>query len=377
MRYFDHNAASPLHPVADRAWREAAARFPANPSSPHRPGARAARALEQARRQLAARLGARAEDVVWTSGATESNNAAFFHAARTAPPPAEALVSAVEHPSVIEAARRWFPGRHAFIPVDSAGVVALDWLATRLRRRPPALVAVMAANNVTGVLQPWREALALCRRHGIPFLCDAVQWLGREPSAGLGAADFLSGCAHKVGGPRGIGFLKCPEPGPFHGLLAGGPQERGRRAGTENVPGALALETLLATREAALTPPARAARRRWRDRFEAVVRDALPHARVLGADAPRLWNTSTWRMPPADCPQRWLIKLDKAGFAAANGSACTGGREPAARVVTAPGLPAPEAGGVLRFSSGWETTEADWQALAEALIATARALPSR
>lgn len=374
MRYFDHNAAGPLAPEARRAWLETAERFPANPSSPHREGDRAAAALETARRRLAERLGCRALDLVWTSGATEANNAVLHHLARIADPAAKVWLSAVEHPSVIEAARRWFPQRHEWIPVNAAGVVELDWLAERLRRSRPAAVAVMAANNVTGVLQPWREVRELCRQHEAPCFCDAVQWLGREPAAGLGELDFVAGCLHKAGGPRGIGFLKCPERGGFHGLVVGGPQERGRRAGTENPPAAAGLSAQLAAREDALAPAAVEARRRWRDGFEAGVRSVLPSVRVLGEAAPRLWNTSTLLMPRIECPQRWLVKLDKAGFAASNGSACASGREKASHVVTAMGLSAGEAGGVLRFSSGWETTEADWQALAEALIEVAGTL---
>jgi cysteine desulfurase len=98
----------------------------------------------------------------------------------------------------------------------------------------PGLVAIMAANNETGVLQPWREALAISRQWGVPFLCDAVQWIGKMPAHGLGECDFVSGCAHKFGGPKGVGFLKCPAKGRVHPLLVGGKQEEGRRAGTEN-----------------------------------------------------------------------------------------------------------------------------------------------
>src|SRR6185503_5821875 len=113
-----------------------------------------------------------------------------------------------------------------------------------------AFVGVMAANNETGVLQPWMDVLALCRERGIPFFCDAAQWVGKLPAAGLGRADYVSGCAHKFGGPTGVGFLKVP--GRVRPLLVGGPQEDGQRAGTENVAGVLAMTAALVDREAAM-----------------------------------------------------------------------------------------------------------------------------
>src|SRR5205823_6722214 len=125
------------------------------------------------------------------------------------------------------------------------------WLAKAVKHKAPALVGVMAANNETGVLQPWRETLALCRKYDVPFFCDAAQWVGKLPARGLGACDFVSGCAHKFGGPQGVGFLKVPPK--FRPLLLGGPQEEGRRAGTENLAGVLAMVAALDEREATLS----------------------------------------------------------------------------------------------------------------------------
>lgn len=364
MRYFDHNATAPLHPAARVAWLEAAEQFPGNPSSPHRVGQRADAALAQARQQLATALGCDALDIVWTSGATESANAVFHHTARTAASGAQVWLSAVEHPCVIEAARRYFPGAHRFIPISRAGVADLNWLEQELKKGSPALVALMAANNETGVLQPWREAQALCRTAGTPFFCDAVQWLGRLPAAGLGACDFVSGSAHKFGGPRGVGLLKVPAQGRFEPLLAGGAQEEGRRAGTENVAGALALVAALAAREREMDS---GEREQWRAEFETCLVAELPGAAIVGADTARLWNTVSALMPEADCRQRWVVKLDKAGFAVSTGSACASGKETPSHVLTAMGYSAADAGRALRFSSGPATTRADWAALLEAL----------
>src|SRR5439155_15289232 len=159
MIYLDHNATTPLLPAARQAWLDAAEKFIGNPSSPHRIGSRADAAMGDARQRLAELLGCDALDIVWTSGATESNNTALHHFARALPSDAEVWVSAVEHPCVMGATKHYFPKRHRWIPVTREGVVDLDWLAEEMAQARPGLVAIMAANNETGVLQPWREAL--------------------------------------------------------------------------------------------------------------------------------------------------------------------------------------------------------------------------
>ena len=247
MIYFDHNATSPLCDLGRDAWLEASERFYANPSSRHRLGQRADGALEGARESLAEALGCSPLDLIWTSGATESANAVFIHAFQVLEPEAEVWVSQVEHPCVHEAAERYFKTRVRLIPVTREGVVDLDWLADAIKgRRNPGLVAVMAANNVTGVVQPWEWIRSWCEDRGILFFCDGAQWMGRRSAAGFGGCSFFSGCLHKNGGPRGIGFLKCPNKGRFYGAIVGGPQLEGRRAGTENLPGAIALAKVLA-----------------------------------------------------------------------------------------------------------------------------------
>ena len=151
MLYFDHNATSPVLPQARAAWLEATEKFIGNPSSPHRLGQRADAALQSAREQLASFLGCDAMDIVWTSGATESNNMVFHHVAGFAAADAEVWVSAIEHPCVLAAAEHYFPGSVRRVPVSRAGVADLDWLRGALKKQRPALVAVMAANNETGV----------------------------------------------------------------------------------------------------------------------------------------------------------------------------------------------------------------------------------
>jgi cysteine desulfurase len=365
--YFDHNATTPLLAEARAAWLEAADKFIGNPSSPHRLGQRAEAALQGAREQLAALLGCDAMDIAWTSGTTESNNMVFHHFARSLDGEAEVWVSAVEHPCVLAAADFYFPKRARRIPVTRAGVMEPDWVRDRLRKRKPALVAVMAANNETGVLQPWREVLAVCRDARVAFFCDAAQWIGKLPAQGLGACDFVSGCAHKFGGPKGVGFLKCPASTRIAPLLVGGKQEEGRRAGTENVASVLAMMAALEARERSLAAGEHKPRLAWRELFERSLLKQLPGSEIVGAGIERLWNTVSGLMPEADCQQRWVVKLDKFGYAVSTGSACASGREEPSHVLAAMGRTPGEAGRVLRFSSGWETSEEDWRSLLDGL----------
>lgn len=374
MIYFDHNATTPLLPAARDAWLEAHDKFPGNPSSPHRLGARADHALSQARERLAAILGCHASEIVFTSGATESNNAVLHHAARTSAPDAEIWVCAIEHPCVLEPARHHFAARCRHIPVTRDGLVELDWIELQLKQRRPALIAVMAANNETGALQPWREALALCRRFDVPFFCDAAQWVGKLPASGLGECDWLTGAAHKFGGPRGVGFLKVPSTLSLDPLLRGGPQEEARRAGTENLPGVLAMLAALEAREQQLARGEHHERARGGEDFSRQLVSALPGAEIVAAALPRLWNTVSALMPEADCQQRWVVKLDKLGFAVSTGSACASGKEEPSHVLRAMGLSPADAARVLRFSAGWETTAADWSALLGGLQSVACSL---
>ena len=369
MIYFDHNATFPLCPAARDAWLDATERFIGNPSSPHRIGARADAAMTVAREKLATFLGCDPHAIVWTSGATESNNTVVRHFA--AKGTGEAWISAIEHPSVLDPTRRAFPRTHRLIPVGRDGVADLNWLHGQLAKRRPAFVGLMAANNETGVIQPWREALLLCRDHGVPFFCDAAQLVGKLPARGLGECDFVSGCAHKFGGPLGVGFLKCS--GRLHPLLHGGPQEDGRRAGTENVCGILAMVAGLDHREEALRVGDQERRCVWRDQFVESMQRALPGLEIIGATAERLWNTVSTALPELDGRQRWVVKLDKQGFAVSTGSACSSGQEKPSHVLSAMGVKAEVAARVIRFSGGWETTERDWKDLGRCVAEMAAA----
>jgi cysteine desulfurase len=364
--YFDHNATSPMIEAARATWLSAADRCPGNPSSPHRLGARADAALNEAREKAAGFLGCSPFDLVWNSGATEGSNSVLHHAAQDGE--GEAWVSAIEHPCVLAAAARWFGERVRQIPVTEAGQIELNWLEDRLRKARPALVAVMAVNNETGILQPWAEALDLCRQHGAPMLCDAAQWIGKLPASSLGRCDFVLGCAHKFGGAPGVGFMKVPSG--FKPLIVGGPQEDGRRAGTENVPGILAMASAWEQREQQLARGEAADRKLRRESFIESLTARVPGVEVPGRRSPGVWNTVTALMPrTADCRRRWVVQLDKLGFAVSTGSACASGKEKPSHVLTAMGVAPDESDRMLRFSAGWETAPEEWDELLKGIEA--------
>src|SRR6185436_5324458 len=232
------------------------------------------------------------------------------------------------------------------------------------------------ANNETGVLQPWQEALRICNEKEVPFFCDAVQWIGKLPASGLGGADWVSGCAHKFGGPRGVGFLKCPRKGLVNPLILGGEQEDGRRSGTENVAGILSMIAALEEAESAISKSETKIRIQLQEQFETRLRKSSPDIEVIGDRAPRLWNTTAALMPQANCQQRWVVKLDKAGFAVSTGSACASGKEKPSHVLNAMGFAPEESSRMIRFSSGWQTTAEDWQKLLDGIASVSKQMQS-
>lgn len=374
--YFDHNATTAMHPAAREAWLRASEKHWQNPSSLYREAGFASQALESARERLADLLGADSERIVFTSGATESNNTLFAGLARCLSPDVGVAISAIEHPSVREAARAWLGrGRVQEIPVDAEGIIQPEALREVLSHGQTALVSIMAANNESGVLQPWAELQKICREHQVRFHSDAAQWLGKIEATGLAACDYITGSAHKFGGPKGCGFLLLADEAESFPLLHGGPQENARRAGTENYPAIEAMVTALEV----LTPelPAIAAMQQsWRDAFMADMKTTFPELRVISENAPRLWNTVLMVMP-AHSNLKWLTRLSRLGFAISTGSACSSGKEGSSVVVQALGATWEELRRVVRISCGWHTTASDWQQLAEAFKQAAQDLDTR
>jgi len=367
MLYFDHNATCPVMREAREAWLDATEKVHGNPSSPHAFGAAAHKALTEAREKLAHFLGCQPADIIWTSGATEANNMAMHHFAQTLDAKSEVWISSIEHPCVHDSSKHYFGKRAKLIPVTHDGVVDMEWFTQEMADTRPGVVAVMCANNETGVIQPWRELHAICQTYEVPFFTDAVQWLGKMPAKGLGECDYVSGAAHKFGGPRGVGFLKIPHKHKLNSLLYGGKQERGQRAGTENVPIIVSMLAALEAREKQLTEGHHETRAVWKEKFEKLLVRQVQGATIVGANVPRLWNTTSALMPEGG-QLRWVTRLDKAGFAVSTGSACTTGKEEPSHVLTAMGFKANEVAHVLRFSSGWETTAADWEALEKGIV---------
>ena len=386
MPYFDHNATAPLAPIARETWLRLSDEAWHNPSSPTRDGARARLRLDAARERTAEFLGCPPARLVFNSGATEGAHTVFAHWARTLPSTARIALNPTEHPAVLQAARRHFPDRIDFLPITPSGVIRLDALKNLLSAPPhppstihplpssessglPAAIAVMAANNETGVLQPWREIAALCAKHHIPFLCDATQWLGKLPASGLGAAGWLIASAHKFGGPKAAGLLVFPDQSDSFSAQSGGSQENAHRAGTEDVPSICALAAALADAEQTKVF-LEESRLQLRNHFERSILTAIPGSRIIAADAERLWNTTSLLLPHAE-NTRLVAKLDKRGFQVSTGSACATGKQQPSHVLTALGLSTDESRRVLRISSGWDTTDADWQSLLTALTEVA------
>jgi cysteine desulfurase len=349
--YLDANATEPIRGAAREA-AIAALDLVGNPSSVHGAGRAARRLLEDARERVAARFGARPAEVVFTAGGTEANALAIhaFGAGR------RILLGATEHPSVLAAARAVAGDAAAKVPVRSDGRADLAALAALLAGSgggPPALVCLMAANNETGVLHPLAEAAALCRAHGALLHVDAVQAAGRVPIslAALGA-DSLAISGHKLGGPKGAGALLLRpglDPAP---LIPGGGQERGRRGGTEPLP---AIAGLAAAAEEARPEDAATALAPLRDLLEAEVRALAPEARIIGAAAPRLPNTSCILLPGVPAETQ-VIALDLAGVRVSAGAACSSGKVARSPVLEAMGLGEAAAGEAIRVSLPWNAT---------------------
>jgi cysteine desulfurase len=315
---------------------------PGNPSSPHGPGRHARELLERARRRLAERVGVGPDRVVFTGGGTEANNLALQGL------PGPRLIGATEHASVREV-----DADAVTVPVDGDGVTDLAQLEAMLAEHRPRLVAIMLANNETGVVQPVREAARLAHAAGALLHCDAVQAFGKLPFtlSELGA-DTISVSAHKLGGPPGVGALVLstdvePEP-----LLRGGGQESRRRAGTPNLPGVVGFATAL---DLPTDWDAIAALRR---QLEAGVAASVPELVVMGGNVARL-PTISCLASPGRAGEVQLIALDLAGVAVGIGAACSSGRIGPSHVLAAMGVPPELARCAIRVSLGWSSRADD------------------
>jgi cysteine desulfurase len=361
--YLDFNATAPLRLEA-RAAMIAALDCVGNASSVHYEGREARALAEAARRDVAALAGVSAGGVVFTSGGTEAANLALAPALRIGRERRNfdlLLASAGEHPCVLQG-YRFPPEQMITLPLEPSGRVDLaaldEALAENAGKRP--LLALQAANNETGVIQPVAEASAKVRAAGGAAVCDAVQAFGRVPCTGkrLGA-DVLVLSAHKIGGPKGAGALAFADENDHieDVLVRGGGQERGQRAGTENVAAiagfGAAAETAARSREAEAENT-----KRLRDQLEEAVLRIAPAAVIFGSRVERLPNTSALAVPGVSA-ETLLMMLDLDGVAVSSGSACSSGKVGKSHVLAAMGVNPALASGAIRVSFGWSSNEAD------------------
>jgi cysteine desulfurase len=352
--YLDWNATAPVHPDVATAIAEALTRC-GNASSVHRFGREARRALEAARVEVAALVGASPPTIVFTSGGSEANQLALRGLAGR-----RVLVSAIEHDSVHAAV-----SNATTIPATPQGIADLDALERSLAAATrPALVSLMLANNETGVIQPVAEAAHLAHAKGALLHCDAVQAAGRLPidMTALGA-DLLTISAHKLGGPQGVGALAVAAGVELASQQTGGGQERGRRAGTENVPGIVGFGAACALAHRRLGEDGQVAQ--LRDVAQRRLAAIAPDAPIYGADAARLPNTLCLGMPGVAAATQ-VMALDLAGVMVSAGAACSSGKVRRSHVLEAMGVPADAAQSAIRISLGWSTEAVDIDQLVEA-----------
>jgi cysteine desulfurase len=368
--YLDYNATTPLDPNVRETMLPYLAGTYGNPSSIHHAGRQARSALDEARERVASTWGCRPSEVVFTSGGTESNNLAVLGACRFLRGQRKHIVtSQIEHHAVLHCCRHLEANEGftvTYLPVDSSGRVSLDDLARSIRQ-DTVLVSIMAANNEIGTLQPVAEIGALCQDRGVLFHTDAVQWFGKEPVASIHQfnAHLVSACAHKIHGPKGAGALFIRSPIRVEPLLFGGSHENERRAGTENLPALIGLAAAIESfvKEPVFPKPLMLD---LVTRLEDLLRQ-IPGVVLLGSKDRRLANTLSFTVAGTDSISL-LAGLDLEGICASSGSACSSGSLEPSHVLQAMGVPTDLARSLVRFSLGRESTVAEVEYAAAALL---------
>ncbi|MBF0281680.1 MAG: cysteine desulfurase [Zetaproteobacteria bacterium] len=332
-----------------------------NPSSLHWAGRKSRKIVDDARDLIARYLKVEPGSVVFTSGGTEANNMAIYGVLSSCEP-GTIVTSAIEHPAVLQPMERWGqePGCALVVvrPSLQGEIDAIDFCAQISRET--RMVAIMLANNETGVIQPVQAIVDHCRGLGVPVLVDAVQALGKI-SLDLKKldADFVSLSAHKIGGPKGVGALIVRKGAVFQPLMLGGGQERKRRSGTENVAAIAGFSAALQSMDFTHVDVVR-------NHFEQMLLAAFDDVTIFGRDALRLGNTSMFSVPGID-GETLLMQLDLAGFAVASGSACSSGKRQPSHVLCAMGVAQSDARSSLRISFGGDSTLRGAEALVQAL----------
>lgn len=370
MIYLDEAATTPVRrEVMEAMWPYLGPQF-GNPSSHHEVGESAARALQQARADVAAVLGCRPSEVTFTSGGTESINTAVKGIALADPRGRHVVVSAVEHPAVLESAQ--FLGRIGYevsvVDVDATGTVHPDALAAVLRD-DTTLVSVQHANNEVGTIQPIADLAAVAAERGVPFHTDAVQTAGwLDLDVGRLGVQALSLSGHKIGAPKGVGVLHVGRRVPFEPLIHGGGQEGGRRSGTENVAAAVAVAAAL---RLVVEPAADVVT--LRDAFVARVLSEVPGSRLTGHPRHRLPGSASFVLPGTS-GESVLLELEARGVVCSSGSACAAGSDDPSHVLVAMGIADEVAQTAVRFTFGRSTTGAELDTAAAELVRAVHAV---
>jgi len=363
--YLDHNATTRQTPEVTAAVMECMERFWANPSSIHLAGQLARRRMEEARGQVASLIGAEPDEIVFTSGGSESVNVAIRSALESAPEKRVVVTSEVEHSAVRELLEVLAADGVETIHPRKSRTGRVDPEAVReilsQRSEEVALVTVMWANNETGVIEPIEEIAEICDQFGVPFHSDATQWIGKMPTdVGKLPVTMLSCAGHKFHGPKGTGVLWARRGTLVKPCVIGGGQEQGRRGGTEHVSGIVGLGVAAAQAETWLTDNGHERMLPLRDRFEAGIREAIPGTCVNGATGPRIWSTTSIGFPDLEA-ELLLLVMSERGLDASAGSACSSGALKNSVVLEAMGrqpcqIPE-EPYGSVRFSWCRETTK--------------------
>ncbi len=365
--YFDHNATTPLAPEALETMVACLGQVYGNASSIHYFGQAAKQRMEAARRQVAALIGCRPAELIFTAGGTEADNLAVLGSVRAAGRPAHVVTTAIEHPAVLGACAQLEREGHAVtrVPVPASGIVDPDEIRRALRPQT-VLVSVMHANNELGTVQPIAEIARIAHQAGVPIHSDGVQALGKIPVdvEALGV-DLYSVSAHKLYAPKGVGALYLRKGTNLTPLAFGGHHERDRRPGTENVPGIAAFGAAAEAAGARLAEDA-AFLGALRGRLEKAILRRIPGSGINGSPDARTPNTSNVYFDGID-GEALTIALDLRGFAVSTGAACSSGAISPSHVLTAIGLSPDRARASMRFSLGRANTAEQVDALAEAL----------
>lgn len=387
--YLDNNATTRPLPEVVQVMERALREHWANPSSMHRAGQLVRQQIDLAREQVAQLIGCADRELIVTSGGTESINLALKGTLQTfnspgrkpaanARPPHALVTDKLEHSAVRDTVEHLARAGNEVIWLesDADGVINLDALRKLLKARAQdiALVSIMWANNETGVMQPLEDIGNICRKHNVRLHVDGTQMMGKEPiNVAELPIDLMSFAAHKFHGPKGVGGLYLARGVKIQAQITGGPQEREKRGGTENVPGILGTGEAARLARQWLATNVRTTLAVSRTRFEQAILNAIPDATVNGAGAQRLWNTTNIAFPGLEA-EALLLMLSERGVCASAGAACSSGSLDPSPVLLAMGVPEERVHGSIRFSISRETTDDELDQAADIIIATVQRL---